>query len=229
MRIVPNPRLLRRKNVLPIGTVIGRMEITGEPFSKGEGRRARLVYPCRCQCGVERYVLSDHLKKSRPVTSCGCAPRSRRATHGETKSRLHNTRKNLIQRCCNPNNAGYAAYGGRGITVCQEWRNSYEAFRDWALANGYRDDLTIERIDVNGHYEPGNCTWISQQEQARNKRNSVHYTAFGETKRLAEWARDPRCVVNLKSLRRRLKRLDIEQAMTAPITPKNKCYLYRQY
>lgn len=93
----------------------------------------------------------------------------------------------MRQRCYNKSNTHYSYYGERGITVCDEWQN-YEAYRDWALANGYKDGLTIDRIDVDGNYCPENCRWVTSYVQSNNKRNNVHLTFKGETHTLREWA-----------------------------------------
>ena len=95
----------------------------------------------------------------------------------------------MIQRCENPNDKGFFRYGGRGITVCEEWANSFEAFRDWALANGYRDDLTIDRIDNDGNYCPENCRWATARTQANNTRKTRFLTYKGETHSVTEWGR----------------------------------------
>lgn len=95
----------------------------------------------------------------------------------------------MIERCENPNCKAYKNYGARGIQVCDEWKNNFVSFYNWAMSNGYRDDLTIERINVNGNYCPENCTFIPLSEQAKNKTNNVWITYNGETHYLAEWAR----------------------------------------
>lgn len=93
-------------------------------------------------------------------------------------------------RCYNPHEPAYANYGGRGITMCNEWRDSYLAFRDWAFANGYEPNkgLSIDRIDVNGNYEPSNCRFVTRDAQANNKRSNVMLTYDGRTQTLAQWA-----------------------------------------
>lgn len=98
--------------------------------------------------------------------------------------------------------AHYKDYGGRGITICDEWENSFQAFFDWAMANGYRDDLTIDRIDVNGNYCPKNCRWITNQEQASNRRTCHNLTYNGETHNLKEWAKI--IGINYSTLRARI-------------------------
>ena len=95
----------------------------------------------------------------------------------------------MKNRCNNPSDKRYKDYGGRGITFCKEW-NDFESFRDWASANGYRDDLTIDRIDVNGNYEPSNCRWATIEEQANNKRNNLVFTLNGRTQTLAQWCEE---------------------------------------
>lgn len=106
-----------------------------------------------------------------------------------TDKRLHEIWKGIKSRCGNPARNNYKDYGGRGITICAEWRDSFEAFRDWALANGYRDDLTIDRIDNAGNYCQENCRWATITEQCNNTRRNHIVEAFGESHTLAEWAR----------------------------------------
>lgn len=227
MSSISRSALVRRKNIIAIGETFGRLEVAGEPYTTGEGRKIRVFYPCRCICGVEKPVRHDRLK-AELSPSCGCGRRDAVAqattTHGGCGSRLYNTRSNVIQRCHNPNFANYADYGGRGITVCQEWRNSFEAFRDWATANGYQDDLEIDREDNDGPYSPENCRWTTRHVQTRNTRRNNYHTAFGETKCIADWAKDPRCTVTEMSLRHRLKKWDFVRALTTPVTPSNKRY-----
>lgn len=123
-----------------------------------------VLWKAKCDCGGER-LISSHQYKNKKVTSCGCK------TKGYRKTRAYYVWANMLQRCNNPNKKEYIHYGGRGIQVCKEWEESVN-FIDWALENGYRDELTIERIDVNGNYEPSNCTWVSRSVQSNNKRNT---------------------------------------------------------
>ena len=93
--------------------------------------------------------------------------------HGMRHTRLYNIWRSMNQRCNNPNTINFKRYGGRGITVCDEWKDDFQAFYDWAMANGYSDELTIDRLDPNGNYEPSNCRWATWEQQANNKRNSM--------------------------------------------------------
>ena len=125
------------------------------------------------------------------------------------KTRLYNIWVRMKQRCYDKNASDYPRYGGRGIQVCDEWRKDYSAFHQWAIANGYNNDKSIERLDVNGNYCPENCSWITMEEQARNKRNSRRITYNGETKILAEWARE--LGIQQSLLRYRLNHWGIEK------------------
>jgi hypothetical protein len=112
----------------------------------------------------------------------------------------------MLTRCYNPNVANYHRYGGRGIKVYSGWRYCFRRFQTWALANGYRDDLSIERIDNDGDYSPSNCTWIPMNLQGRNTRRTRRLTAWGETKLLVEWVDDERCYVSSDAIWSRLGR-----------------------
>jgi hypothetical protein len=122
----------------------------------------------------------------------------------------------MQHRCYNPRCRAFKNYGGRGITICKEWLN-FSTFRNWAWSHGYDDTLTIERVDNDGNYEPGNCEWISKTRQGRNRRTSRMITAFGQTKCAADWAEDPRCVVRKDSFYWRIRRgWDAEKALSTP-------------
>ena len=109
-------------------------------------------------------------------------------THGKSKTRLYNIWSDMKRRCYNPKNKRYNRYGGRGISVCDEWKDDFQAFYDWAIYNDYAEDLTIDRIDVNGNYEPNNCRWITWKEQQRNTSRNRFITVNGVTRTMTEWA-----------------------------------------
>lgn len=138
-------------------------------------------------------------------------------SHGGTGTRLYVIWRNMKARCTKSYAAKYKNYGGRGISICNEWLNDFETFRNWSLSNGYSDDLTLDRIDNNGNYEPNNCRWVSNSEQQHNKRTNRMITFHGETKTLTQWAREKG--LSVKSLETRLGRCrwDLEKALTTPM------------
>ena len=142
------------------------ISITPEKRSKARGAYVE----CACDCGNHTQVLAYNLKSGN-TKSCGCRRFIRKYnSEGEVDFRLYTIWRNIKQRCLNPNNPNYKKYyGSRGIKVCDEWLD-YLAFKAWALSHGYRDDLTIDRIDVNGNYEPSNCRWATYKVQVRNQR-----------------------------------------------------------
>jgi len=108
-------------------------------------------------------------------------------THGLSKTRLHRIWRKMKHRCSNPNDGRYNCYGGRGIRVCSEWESDFTMFYSWAMNNGYEEHLTLERINVNGNYEPNNCTWVTEKEQHRNKQNTLYVHFNGIKRPLIEW------------------------------------------
>ncbi len=214
---LPHDSARRPRGVLiPEGTPFGRLTVESGPFMRFPRSCTAYFFRCVCQCGKVKDFRASNLLSGN-TTSCGCGKREKQTTHGESGTRLHNIRSMILQRCYNPKYTQYEDYGGRGIKVCPEWRESYEVFRDWALANGYRDDLTIERNSNDKGYCPENCTWETRATQARNKRNNRIFTAYGETKCLADWATDARSKVTQQALNQRLKLgWDFERALTEP-------------
>lgn len=146
--------------------------------------------------------------------------RKKRNLHGlyYVNPRLRHIWNAMKRRCYNTNYARYNECGGRGIIVCDEWKNSFPNFYHWAIQNGYADNLSIDRIDVNGNYTPENCRWTTVFIQNNNKRNNKKITAFGETKTITEWICDPRCVVSSKILYNRIHKFqyEAERAITTP-------------
>lgn len=177
------------------------LDLTGERYGRlvvvkeAEARKyGRIAWVCECECGKIVTVTGNDLRRGR-TSSCGCYRRETATehckkdftTHGETNSRLFRVWVNVKKRCYNPHYKGYKDYGGRGICICEEWRNSYEAFRIWALANGYdenapRGQCTLDRINNNGNYEPANCRWVDMKTQAQNRRPRGYSKKDGETK-----------------------------------------------
>ena len=116
-------------------------------------------------------------------------------------TRIYSIWKGIKTRCYNEKHVHYNSYGGRGIVVCNEWKDSFEAFYEWSMANGYSENLTLDRIDVNGNYEPSNCRWSTRKEQLNNKRNNIMITHNGKTQTLSQWANETG--INYYKLRRR--------------------------
>ena len=173
------------------GMKIGRLKVIEPIGSKLKAGRWNMMWKCKCECGNEVIRSGSHLladKKAGRNSSCGCYVKERGAdmcqTHGLRYTRIAMIHRNMLVRCYNKNDKRYYKYGGRGITVCDEWRNSsnnnigLQNFYKWAYENGYYDQpdntpradkLTIERKDVNGPYAPWNCTWIRGGDQALNR------------------------------------------------------------
>ena len=194
---------------ITVGTVVGDLTVT-EFFRFGKHKSTHWL--CKCVCGAETTATAVQLVQM-SKTTCGKHQSALQKQHAEKKrkeltkypqayragSRLSRIWSNMRSRCLNPKFPKYKNYGGRGIRLAEPWLN-YGEFIRWAVDAGYDDTLTIERINVDGDYEPSNCTWIPAELQARNKTLTVYMTAFGETKSRASWAEDYRCAVSHRQL-----------------------------
>lgn len=183
---------------------------------------------CRCDCGTEKIVRIYGLLYGRSK-SCGCYSREVHREsmkevnkyhnpsykHGGWKTRLFKTWDGMKYRCYYPNSKNYKRYGKRGISICDEWKNDFKAFRDWALTNGYRDDLIIDRIDNDGNYEPGNCRWVTHKESSRNTSTTCNYFYDGEYHTASELAE--KYNINLATLKSRLhNKWSLEETLSVP-------------
>lgn len=155
---------------------------------------------------------SQHLMNN-SIKSCGCLHKEIMSTHGKHDTRLYRIWVAMKQRCNNPNNESYKYYGERGIKVCDEWRKDFMVFYNWAMNNGYNDNLTIDRINVDGNYEPANCRWITYQEQARNTRKTKNITINGETHCLKDWCKILNINYNTVRYRLNVLKLSIKEAL----------------
>lgn len=199
-----------------IGQRFGRWTVIEKAdFYRNKGKK--VVWRCKCECGNEGYVTTDKLRDGRSQ-SCGCRIKDRAKEthfkHGDSNSRLYNIWTHMKSRCYRKSDAAYLNYGGRGITVCEEWISDYDNFKNWALSNGYVDTLTIDRIDVNGNYTPENCRWATPKEQACNRRNNVYLEVDGEKHLLTEWSKIVGISVSTISQRLRLGWSDEKAIMT---------------
>lgn len=146
---------------------------------------------CECICGNKKYFEAYGLKRGR-FNSCGCL-RYKRNPDSIYKHRLYNIYNNMIARCQNKNHKSYKHYGQRGISICDQWaikKEGYINFYNWSIDNGYKDELTIDRIDTNGNYEPDNCKWSTWEEQENNRTNNCLITINGITKNVMQWANE---------------------------------------
>lgn len=221
---------IRVMNIIP-GLTIGRWYVISGPHREVR-KTAKCtnyfdVFECRCECGTVKRVRKHKLLRN--SRSCGCLKLqnfTEQATkHGQTKrnkrTRLYRIWSGMTERCTNPKHYQFGNYGGRGVTVCDEWR-SFAAFADWAAANGYSDNLQIDRQNNVLGYKPDNCAWVSRAINARNKRSNYNVSAYGETKCTTDWALDPRCGVSPATIKHRIEKLGLtpEAAISNPRSSK---------
>lgn len=158
----------------------------------GLNKHKQAKWKCLCDCGNTKVIASNNLRRGL-IVSCGCYKDENskhiHVTHGHSKTRLYKIWQGIKRRCYNSNEIRYKNYGGKGIKMFEEWKNDFSIFEEWALNNGYEDDLTIDRIDLSKDYDPSNCRWATIEQQANNKSNNVFVEVNGITHTLGEWAK----------------------------------------
>lgn len=172
---------------------------------------------CQCECGKMVTVRGKSLTRG-TTKSCGCLIyESHNVKHGMKRTRLYRIWSGIKSRCCTLSNPSYDRYGGRGITIDSEWKCNFISFYNWAIANGYNDTLSIDRIDVNGNYEPSNCRWATPKEQSDNKRNNILITIDGVTMDLQQWC--DKIGINRSTVLTRVRMCgwDYVSALTTPV------------
>jgi hypothetical protein len=178
------------------GKRYNRLVVLGIAYNK----KGQWFWNCKCDCGKEKILSSSRLNSGK-TSSCGCLHidvfRKNVYKHGKSKSLIYKVWRGIKSRCYNKNTECYHRYGGRGITMCQEWtgENGFQNFYDWSICNGYKEEvgkkrnkLTIDRIDNNGNYEPSNCHWVYDKEQQNNKSSNVFLSFNGQAKTIQQWA-----------------------------------------
>lgn len=188
----------------------------------GRSKEGRVIWLCRCDCGKLHKTLGKYLLNG-DATSCGCRKlqilaetTTKQTIHNMSGSRIYQIWNGMKERCYNSKADCYKNYGGRGVGVCKEWMN-FEGFYEWAMRNGYDDNLTIDRIDSDRDYEPENCRWADKKLQANNTRRNHRLTYKGVTRTMAEWAE----IIGIKytTLRGRINtyKWSVEKALETPV------------
>lgn len=199
--------------------------LTGNRFGKlvvveDVGRRNRsILWRCECDCGGSKNVTSINLTTGK-CKSCGCLQKEMASesnkTHGDSKTKLFMIWSDMRKRCSNKNHHAYKYYGEKGVKVDKEWNSSFITFKEWSLNNGYAIGLSIDRIDVNGNYEPSNCRWVTHKAQMNNTTRNNNILYNGKTQSLTDWCEE----LNLpySRMRYRLKKIKMspEEAFTTP-------------
>lgn len=170
------------------GQTYGELTVLNEYSKAHDGKT---IWTCRCSCGNITHVIARDLKNGN-TKSCGCMKtKTSNGTYNyKNAKRLYTIYYGIKARCYKESSPKYKDYGGRGITMCDEWMNNFDSFCKWAFANGYSDKLSIDRIDNNGNYEPSNCRWATPLIQGANTRSTCLLTYQGKTQPMSHWAKE---------------------------------------
>lgn len=179
---------MRKPPFNTIGERYGMLTVVSYSTKTSKSGRIHKTAICACDCGGEKEVRYNSLRVG-ITKSCGCIIGKNNQTHASSKLKLYRVWRGMKNRCYNQNTASYKNYGARGIQVALEWKKDFLIFQKWCTEHGYKEGLSVERIDVNGNYEPSNCTLIPMADQAKNTRLTVRIEFNGQVKHIAEWGR----------------------------------------
>ena len=214
-------------------------DITGQRFGRlialkhiGFASNHVALWKCKCDCG--KMIVARECNLHSGITkSCGCLQieRTKKANskHGKTNTRLYNIWSKMKERCCNPTRKAYKNYGKKGVSVCDEWLNDFQKFHDWAIVSGYKDNLTIDRINSDGNYEPNNCRWITLSENVRQKYKSDFITVGDKSLTIHDWAQ--RLNLSQYALRNRYKEFGkewVEKAIKTILETGDNTHIYKR-
>lgn len=197
-----------------IGERYGYLEVI-ERSSNTKAGKAR--WKCVCDCGNETIVASSDLISGH-TQSCGCKKyESKNRVHGMTKTDIHKKWSSMLQRCYDKNHKSYLRYGAFGVKVCDEWRNDFISFMNWSYSNGYKESLSLDRIDNSKGYSPDNCRWVEWREQANNRTSNRLISYKGKTQPIKKWCEE--LGLSYLFIYQRMHRggLTFEEAITKPI------------
>lgn len=215
-------------------TKYGRLTATGRYELRTASKNKLAYFECICDCGNIVWIRGSALRNG-STNSCGCYRKEQTIKsirkHDMSNCRLYRIWNNMRTRCNKKYVKSYQNYGERGIRVCEEWDNTNDGFQNflnWAIENGYEDNLSIDRIDVNGNYEPSNCRWVTQYMQTRNKRNNRKYEINGKMMVLVDIARENG--INSRTLQGRLNNgYTIEEALCKEMSNKRMIFYEEKF
>lgn len=202
------------------------LDLTGKKYNKltaikySYSKNGKRYWECICDCGNIYYVAATKLK-SGEIKSCGCIKYCNgiNSKHNKKGTRIYTIWSGMKRRCLKSTNKGYKNYGARGIKVCEEWKNDFLSFYNWAIENGYEQNLTLDRINVNGNYEPSNCRWVTWKIQQNNRRNNDIIEYNGKKHSLQEWSEILPINISQAVLWSRIYKYNwsVERAFTTPV------------
>lgn len=201
-------------------------DLTGKKFGKltvikrcGSNKNGRALWLCKCDCGNTKIVCGNSLL-TKITMSCGCYNKELvkkvNLKHNMSYTKLYKVWQGMKTRCYDKNFMYYYNYGGRGITICDEWKNDFSKFYEWTINNGYEEGLTIDRINVNGNYEPNNCRWITKREQNNNMNKTIFIEYNGKRQTISQWSKELN--ISRVALYERIKRgWNAKKTLTTPL------------
>lgn len=205
-----------------------RIDLTGQRFGRlvvesfaYADKNRHSMWNCKCDCGVTKIVRTNELKEGK-TKSCGCLYEEVNVKHRKRETRIYRIWRGMVTRTENERNLRFCDYGGRGIQICDEWRKDFQKFYDWAMSNGYKENLTIDRVDNDKGYCPNNCRWVDRKTQSNNRRYNVRIKHREEEHTLSKWSEKLGIAEGTLWNRIYLRGWSIERAFETPVKKRSK-------